>query len=323
MNAAQPSVAIILVNWNGWQDTIECLASLQKLNYPDFKIFVVDNGSTDGSAARLRERRLGRVEVMETGQNLGFAGGNNVGLRKALEGNYQYFWLLNNDTTVDPEALRYLVKRLQEKPGAGICGSTILYYGQPSKIWALGGQYNRWYAEGRHIGINKTFDPQRLAAYQKLERKMDYVVGASMLVTRQFLQDIGLMCEDYFFYFEEMDWSRRSRGRYSLAYAPQSLVYHKVGTSVNKSEEKPRPFNLTADRYATKNRLTFTLRFFPYALPVLYLSILGYIIDRARLGAWENVGAISQITGAHFYNELLRPVGAWIKRSIGAITSSQ
>jgi GT2 family glycosyltransferase len=300
MNSAPPPVAVILVNWNGWQDTIECLASLQKLNYPDFKIFVVDNGSTDNSAARLRERRFGRVEVIETGQNLGFAGGNNVGLRKALEGNFQYFWLLNNDTTVDPDALRRLVERLQAKPGAGICGSTILYYDRPAIIWAQGGQFNRWYAEGRHLGINKKFDPNKLAAYQKLERKLDYVVGASMLVSRPFLNDIGLMNEEYFIFFEEMDWSRRARGRYSLAYAPASLVYHKVSSSIErKAGDKPQRFNVVADQYGTRNRLKFTLKYFPYALPVLYLSVLGYVIDRAVHGAWGNIAIIGKEFGAH------------------------
>lgn len=300
MNPSPPPVAIVIVNWNGWPDTIECLASLQKLNYPDFKVFVADNGLTDGSPARIRERRFARVEVIETGQNLGFAGGNNAGLRQALEGNFQYFWLLNNDTTVDPDALRYLVERLREKSGAGICGSTILYYDRPSKIWAQGGRYNRWYAEGRHLGINQTFEPRRLADYQKLERQLDYVVGASMLVSRPFLNDIGLMSEEYFIFFEEIDWSCRSRGRYSLAYAPASLVYHKVGSSIDRKAGGKQPrYNLVADQYGTRNRLKFTLKYFPYALPVLYLSVLGYILDRAAHGAWANNGVIIREFGAH------------------------
>lgn len=308
-----PKVAIVVLNWNGWQDTIECLESLRKLNYPNFNVIVVDNGSTDGSAAKIRERAIGRMELIETGKNLGFAGGNNVGLRHALKDDYEYFWLLNNDTVVHPDALLHLVNRLREKTEAGICGSTILFHDKPDKIWAQGGQYNRWYAEGRHIGMMKTFDPGRIASYQKLERKLDYIVGASMLVSRQFLLDIGLMCEDYFIYFEEMDWARRARGRYRLAYAPQSIVYHKVGASIAKSETgNKRRFNLTADYYGTKNRLAFTLKFFPYALPVLYLSILGYMIDRIWTGEWENIRIIAKVTGNHLSQEIFKPMADYV-----------
>jgi len=291
-------VAIIVLNWNGWQDTIECLESLLKLNFSDYQIMVVDNGSTDDSAEIIKAWAKDKTSValIETGKNLGFAGGNNVGLRFALSKSFDYFWILNNDTVVEPDALHYLVERMRVRPDAGICGSTILYYHDRNRIWALGGAYNKWFAEGRHFEINKTFDRSRIDKYQKLERKLDYIVGASMLVSRSFLQDVGLMCEDYFLFFEELDWAMRARGRYRLALAPKAVIYHKVGVSITKSEGgKQRRFNLTADYYGTRNRLAFTRKYFPYALPTLYLSILGYIIDRIRVRAWENAAMIARI----------------------------
>ncbi len=293
-------IYIVVLNWNGWRDTIECLESLLKLTYPNYRIIVVDNGSTDESENKIRgwaKEKYPALIFIETGKNLGYAAGNNAGLRYALSrDDLEYAWVLNNDTTVDPEALTHLLRRMKEKPDAGMCGSTILYYHDRKKIWAQGAAYNKWYAEGRHLNSNKTFDPKRVAQYQKLEGRMDYVVGASILVSRPFLRDVGLMCEDYFLFFEELDWAMRARGRYRLALAPASIVYHKVSVSIEKKEaegaKKKRRFNLVSDTYGTRNRLAFTRKFFPYALPVLYLSILGYIIDRVRVGAWENVGVI-------------------------------
>ena len=309
-----PKVAVVVLNWNGWQDTIECLESLLKLSYPSYQVIVVDNGSSDGSVEKIRvwvKEKCPSLALIETKKNLGYAGGNNIGIRYALvRGDFDYVWVLNNDTVVHPDALTHLVRRMKEKPDAGMCGSTILYHHDPKKVWAQGAVYNKWYAEGRHLNSDKIFDPKRMAKYQELERRMDYVVGASMLVSLPFLRDIGLMCEDYFLFFEELDWAMRARGKYRLALAPESIVYHKVGVSIEKKEaektKKKRRFNLTMDYYGTKNRLAFTLKFFPYALPVLYLSILGYVLDRLRVGAWENVWVIIKVTLGHFNKSLDR-----------------
>lgn len=299
-------IYIVVLNWNGWQDTLECLESLLKLTYQNYRVIVVDNGSVDGSEEKIKtwaRNKYPALIFIETGKNLGYAAGNNVGLRYAMSrDDFEYAWLLNNDTTVAPDALTHLVRRMKEQPDAGMCGSTILYYHDRNRIWAQGATYNKWYAEGRHLNFNKTFNPNRMAQYQKLERKMDYIVGASILVSRSFLNDIGLMCEDYFLFFEELDWAMRARGRYRLVLAPESIVYHKVSASIEKAEgtKKKKRFSLIMDMYGTRNRLAFTRKFFPYALPVLYLSILGYILDRIRVGAWENVGVIVRETSDHF-----------------------
>ena len=115
-------VAIILVNWNGWQDTAACVESCRALDWPNFRITIVDNASTDGSEAKLREL-FPEIEIIQTGCNLGFAGGNNAGIRRALEHEAEYVWLLNNDTTVAPDALTALVDALENAPAAGMAGS--------------------------------------------------------------------------------------------------------------------------------------------------------------------------------------------------------
>ena len=124
-------VTIILLNWNGKEDTIECLESLKHITYPNYEILLVDNGSTDGSVECFRERYPG-MEIIENGENLGFAEGNNVGIRRAMDEGADYVLLLNNDTVVDPEFLGELVKVGESDPKIGIVGPKICYYNNKS-----------------------------------------------------------------------------------------------------------------------------------------------------------------------------------------------
>lgn len=303
-------VAIVILNWNNWRDTIDCLESVFRCTYPDFRVVLVDNGSTDGSVARIlgwargsfhevsvkgglrhlvdppvpkpvrclvldreaAEEGTGTAApllIIETGVNLGFAGGNNVALRHLLQqGGWGYIWLLNNDTVVAPDALCALVRRMEESPQAGLCGSLLPYFDRPETIWAQGGgTFNLWLARSACIGNGLPLE-QGLAR-DEVERRMKYVAGASILVTRAFLEEIGLMCEDYFLYFEEPDWAFRGKHRFSLAYAPESLVYHKVGMSTTKGTEPGTDIDRPAD-YIFRNSLKFTRKFFPYSLPCVF-----------------------------------------------------
>ena len=310
-------VYIIIVNWNGGLDTIECLESIFSLTYPYFVVVVCDNGSTDGSIAVVREwtesRDLSHKEfsaaeaisesmqdvdfslvIIRNPTNLGFAGGNNVGMRYALaRGDCAYVWLLNNDTVVEPDALTCLVKRMEQKPSAGMCGSTIRLYHEPEKIQALGGGYYcRWLGLPWHYGRfscqEKKIDPKQA------EKRMNYVEGASMLVSRQFLEQVGLMCEDYFLYFEEVDWALRAKGRFLLTYAPNSIVYHKIGASIGTSSS-PVAKSYTCDYFNIRNRIFFTRRFFPIALPIIYLVLVGSILLRLLLGKWDRATMILKL----------------------------
>jgi len=135
-----PSVTIIVLNWNGGQDTLACLESLAQLDYPEFGVLVVDNGSTDGSLQAVQER-FPEIPIIETGENLGYAGGSNVGLRWALDHGADYALLLNNDTVVAPDFLRLLVEAVGADPRIGIAGPTICYYDRPEVIWSAGGEH--------------------------------------------------------------------------------------------------------------------------------------------------------------------------------------
>ena len=328
-------VYIIIVNWNGWGDTVECLESVMRLEGSYFRVVVCDNASSDCSLERIADWAEGSLNayvpdgnplrhysyppirkplswteynrqeaeaggrkdfdpplvLIRTGDNLGFAGGNNVGLRYVLaRDDFDYVWLLNNDTVVERDTLAAMVSRMDSDRSVGICGSTLLRYSAPAKVQARGGGYYcKWIGLPWHIGqLGCGTDDVSEA---QVERRMNYVVGASMLVSRRFLEDVGLMAEEYFLFFEETDWVQRAKGRYHLAYAKNSRLFHKVGSSIGTSSD-PRKKSITCDYYAIRNRLLFTKRFCREALPTIYISIAVAFLVRLLTGRCENAKAI-------------------------------
>ena len=310
-------VYIIIVNWNGWKDTIECLESLLCLEYNDFRIVVCDNGSHDDSIVKLREwgerkfrsawQELSRIDaengvglpnakltLVVNNANLGFAGGTNVGLRYALaRGDADYCWLLNNDTVIEHDSLTHLVVRMQQSPQVGICGSTILLYHNRKQIQAMGGGYYcRWIGLPWHYGRFIPWGKRK--NQQRAESRMNYIEGASMLVSRRFLEIVGLLCEDYFLYFEEADWAIRAKRHFKLGYAPQSIVYHKVGGSIGTTSN-PATKSYKSDYFNIRNRLLFTRRFYPAALPTVWMVIVGALFLRLFIGKWDRVMMILRL----------------------------
>ncbi|MGD1108396.1 MAG: glycosyltransferase family 2 protein [Terracidiphilus sp.] len=320
-----PKVYIIVLNWNGWRDTIECLESVLRLDYDHFRVMVCDNASEDDSLDRIADwaggslaagcsnpalqrltfppypkpisfLRIGQGDrvslesrsemlfLVQTGANLGFAGGNNVGLRLALGGgDLDYAWLLNNDTVVEPGALSSLVAAMQMRPDVGLCGSTLLYYHSPRTVQALGGSiYNRWTARVGHIGLGLDIDDA--PPHHVVECRMKYVVGASMFVRNSFLEQIGLLDERYFLYFEEIDWAKRAKGLFGLAYCPGSIVYHKEGASIGTSDLKGKQRSELSERFASRNRVLFTRIHYPAALATVIFAMLLSALHRLLTG---------------------------------------
>ncbi|MEY8343897.1 glycosyltransferase family 2 protein [Niallia circulans] len=222
------SVAIILVNWNSYNDTYECLKSLEKIDYKYYKIMLVDNASEDNSYYRLlddyNQGKFGvEISFFRNELNLGFAGGNNIGIKKALDEGFAYFWLLNNDTVVDRKALNALVMTIKSNSDLGIVGSKI-YYHNTDNIWFAGGKVNTWTGRAKHIGIKEKDNED----YNN-PKSVDYITGCSLLFKREVIETIGYMNEDYFLYYEETEWNiRANKHGWGIRYEPSSIVYHKV-----------------------------------------------------------------------------------------------
>ncbi|MBV9848466.1 MAG: glycosyltransferase family 2 protein [Armatimonadetes bacterium] len=227
-----PSVHIILVNWNGIADTMECLRSLSRVTYPNCSVIVVDNGSREDEAGALRAA-FPAVTVLATGENLGFTGGNNVGIRHALGAGAEYVLCLNNDTVVDPGFLEPLVAALEGDPGAGLAAPHIFLYGEPRDLWYAGAEYS--------------FDLETLRARRgpawhviptaaDLERtephETQIVTGCALLARTGVMRRLGGFDERYFAYYEDVELNLRVAGMgLRRLVVPASRVWHKESRS--------------------------------------------------------------------------------------------
>ncbi|MBX2991767.1 MAG: glycosyltransferase family 2 protein [Bacteroidetes bacterium] len=219
-------VLIILVNWNGKAVTLECLDSLAQLTYPDVEIVVVDNASTDGSADEFRKHHP-HVVLLEQKENLRFAGGNNVGIKYALEQQADLVCLLNNDTTVDKDFLNHLVFRIQSEAKIGMVAPKIYYHDDPARIWFAGGEISMWTGTMKHTGIREIDSGQ-----YDTTREIDYASGCCILTKREVVEKIGMLDELYFMYGEDADWCTRARrAGYSVYFEPKARVWHKLSVA--------------------------------------------------------------------------------------------
>jgi len=222
-----PKIFIILLNWNGKKDTLECLASLEKIAYPHFQPLVVDNGSADGSVAAIRAA-FPHIPIIENKENLGFAGGNNPGIERALEKGADWILLLNNDTVVDPNLLTAFMEAAKEQPKAKILGAKIYRYGEPGTIDHLGGFWNAKIGEFESPAQNKIDD----GIWFEDMQQADYVCGAALLMHRSVPEAIGFLEPRFFLFWEETDFCFRARRKgFEVWTAPKAKVWHKVSSS--------------------------------------------------------------------------------------------
>ena len=293
-------VGIIIVNWNGKEDTLRCLESLGKIEYDhlDLEIIVVDNGSTDASVGAI-QKKYPEVTLLPLETNLGFTGGNNKGMERALQDGCTFCWLLNNDTIVDPGALIGLVKAFSSA-SIGIAGSKIYFmkgrefhhdrYTESERghvLWYAGGKIDWNNIYGSHRGVDEIDHGQ----YDQ-QQKTDFVTGCSLLISRNCLATIGMFDDRYFAYLEDMDLSQRANlSGFATVYAPASIVWHK------NSGSTARPGNSFHQYYMTRNRLLFGMRFgsprtkIALAREAFRIAITGtagqkHAIIDAALGRW-------------------------------------
>jgi len=222
MKTKSKLISAIIVNWNGKKHLSYCLSSLEKIDYPNFEVILVDNGSTDGSVEYV-EKNFSQVKIIRNQKNLGFAEANNIGAKEARG---EYLLFLNNDTRVIPNFLDKLVLRMEEDATIGMCQGKLLLMDEPGKLDVLGG-YLTSTGFLKHIGLNGTDRGQ----YNQ-EREIFSPRGACMMIQHSLFERLGGFDKDFFAYFEETDLAWRVwLAGYRIVYIPQSVVYHKVGAT--------------------------------------------------------------------------------------------
>jgi len=244
MSSGPPLVAVVLLSWNGCEDTLACLRSLAHAGYERLHLLVVDNASSDGSAEAVA-REFPDVELLRNHANLGYAGGMNVGIRRALELGADYVLLLNNDTVVEPGFLSPLLEEAERSPSAGALCPKILY-ADSGLVWYAGADFDprRGY-NGRITGNREP--SERHASVHATDR----AAGAAMLVPRAALEQVGLLDEPLFAYGEDASWSLRARAAgLTLLVVPASVVHHRV-SAASGGESSPDTIY-----YSTRNLLT-------------------------------------------------------------------
>lgn len=253
-----PATAVILVNYQGADDTLACLESLKRLDYPNLRIIVVDNASKDGSAEKIAQAHP-EARLIEAPENRGFSAGNNLGIQDALmQPDMAYVWLLNNDTTVPPDALTRQMETALDNPKA-LIGAMILH--PDGRFQRVGNRLNRWFG-----GLRGYSEPEAVSLAQ-----VESLTGCSMLIPRSAFSEVGLLDEDYFLYFEDNDYCLRAlKSGYACLVSHQAQVFHKEGATTGKN--KP-----LVTYYYQRNRLLLLKRF---ASPVQFGVVQLYTLYR-------------------------------------------
>lgn len=278
-------IYIIIVNYNAYKDTIECVQSIRKIKHRNLKIVIVDNNSTDNSVINLQSS-LKDCIIIECKKNLGFAGGNNLGIKYALENGADFILLLNNDTLVEVNFLDNMLDSFKINSKIGIVGCKIMYYPKKNRIWYGGGTIDWTRFIARHFG-NKEIDRGQCDK----EKEIDFLTGCCMLIKNEVFKNVGYLSEDYFMYVEDVDFCVRVvEAEYKIFYNPKAVIYHKVGLS---SGGEKSPF---AIKWCTRNRIIFINRFGYKVsrLNLLYTKIFFYATRFIRYFQYSIYGKSEQ-----------------------------
>lgn len=262
-----PLVYVVVLNWNGAEDTVKCVNSLKRLAYPNFKVLVVDNGSEPSDRERIAQMKERGIEIILNDSNLGFGGGNNVGIREALAKGADYILLLNNDTIVREELLENLVSVAEGDPRVGICGPTIHCMDDQERIYSAGGRLLMPLGQPWAIGHREKDSGQYDAV-----REVDYISGSCMLISRRTVDAIGLLPEQYFLQWEDIHYCFAARkAGLKVVYVGRGKVLHAVSSTFRRHGL----VNEWVER-GMRNRVWFMKSF--YSWPLLFLSLASILL---------------------------------------------
>ena len=273
-------VSIIILNWNGLGDTVDCLESLKKIDYPGCDIVVVDNGSSGNDADLLEEKFSGYIHLIRSKENLGYAAGCNFGIHHALA-NFKsdYIMLLNNDTVVDPTFLKLLVEKAESDSSSGIIGPKVYYHDYPDRIQSAGNTVNMCTGSVNMIG-NKQVDRGQ---YDSIKR-VDFFAPC-LLISRSVIDDIGVLDDKYYLYWEDVDYCTRARRwGFNIAYVPASRIWHRTPVKLKVSEKQQQTSKVASVfpyYYITRNSWIFMRKYATkgqFAIFCLYFFTFNFLV---------------------------------------------
>ena len=217
-------VAIIIVNWKQYELTKSCLSTLKSSKFNDFQIILIDNESNQKDLKNLKNQ-FDQVKTFTSEKNLGFTGANNIGINYAIKNQFEYVMLLNNDTEIDKNFINPLLEAFQKYNKLGAVQPVIMNFYQNKKVWNAGGNLNKFF--GYTSVIKKP---------KYINRKIDWITGCCILIKTVVIKKVGLLDENFFAYYEDVDWSIRiKKAGYDLAVVKSSLIYHH-GSKASKNE---------------------------------------------------------------------------------------
>jgi len=260
-------LCVIVLHYMGLADTLACLDALDASRGAAFDILVVDNASGDGSPDAIRAAHP-NARVLSTDDNLGYAGGNNAGIRAALANGAEALFLINNDACVEPDCVARLARALNERPAVGMVGPMVYTFDAGRVISSAGGAIHWRIADASNVGAGETDDGQYPA------RSVDFVNGCGLMITRAAIERAGLLDERYFMYWEETDWCTRvRRAGFDVRFEPSAMMRHRAPI---RSDALSR----ATLYYMTRNRLRFFATHTPWRIKPLALA-------HAMHGAWR------------------------------------
>lgn len=247
-------VAVVILNYKVKKETLGCIKSVLGSDYKNLQIIVVDNNSGDNLEKEIK--KFSDVIFIQNKKNLGFTGGNNVGIKYALIAGADYIFILNPDTLIDKSCISALVNNINESLPAGRQGDILgpkIYFYKSHKIWYAGGILDKLNVIGKHRGV----DEEDIGQYKSIE-ETDYVSGAALFVKRKVFERIGLFDEKYFLYYEDSDFCMRAKkAGFRVLYAPEAVVFHKNARSTGLGSP-------LQDYFITRNRMLFASKFLPF-----------------------------------------------------------
>lgn len=260
----EPKVDIILVNYNGDKDTIDCVNSMLQIDYSNFEIIIVDNASA--TQQELEKMLPSEVVYIKSNENLGFSGGNNLGIEYAIQNDADYVLLLNNDTVVDESFLKALVEAAQKHIDAGIITGKILFYDKQDYVWYAGGYMNLNWARIHHDHIQEKDD------FSDNDRIVSFATGCLMMMSKKIIGEVGMLNDAFFMYSEDAEFCSRIQNiGYKILYTPKAKIYHKVSSSSGGANSKLSQY------YRARNELYLTFHYADHKIAGCFCCFMRYL----------------------------------------------